>query len=88
MNCGCPSNKTQEGQFGAVLMFQPHKVAECTREMKKAVNIPVTVKCRLGADDMDKYEDVKKFIEVVSTEGGIEKFIIHARKCILSGLTP
>ena len=56
--------------------------------MIRQVKIPVTVKCRLGADDLDKYEDVKNFIQIVSTEGGVNKFIIHARKCILSGLTP
>ena len=69
-------------------MFNPKLVAECTREMKKQVSIPVTVKCRLGADNFDKYEDVKNFIQVVSTQGGVEKFIVHARKCFLSGLSP
>lgn len=63
-------------------------MAEITSAMKKAVNIPVTVKCRLGVDDVDKYEDVKNFISVVSQQGGVEKFIIHARKCFLSGLNP
>lgn len=88
VNCGCPSNKTRDGCFGAVLMFKPKLVAEITREMNRAVNIPVTVKCRLGVDDLDKYEDVKEFIRTVSQEGGVSKFIIHARKCFLTGLTP
>ena len=88
INCGCPSNKTRDGCFGAVLMFDPKLVAEITRAMQKAVNIPVTVKCRLGVDKMDKYEDVHNFIRVVSHEGGVNKFIIHARKCLLNGLSP
>lgn len=78
INCGCPSNKTRDGCFGAVLMFDAELVARITRAMLEAVNIPVTVKCRLGVDDLDKYEDVHNFINVVSNKGGIEKFIIHA----------
>jgi tRNA-dihydrouridine synthase A len=88
VNCGCPSNKTRDGCFGAVLMFDPQLVARITRSMQKSVNIPVTVKCRLGVDDMDKYEEVKNFIKIVSHEGGVTKFIIHARKCFLNGLSP
>ena len=88
INCGCPSNKTRDGCFGAVLMFDAELVARITRTMLEAVNIPVTVKCRLGVDDMDKYEDVQNFINIVSTKGGVDKFIIHARKCLLSGLNP
>ncbi len=56
--------------------------------MSAAVSIPVTVKCRLGVDDVDKYEDVHRFIKIVSSEGGVTKFIIHARKCLLQGLSP
>jgi len=56
--------------------------------MSAAVSIPVTVKCRLGVDDVDKYEDVHRFIKIVSSEGGVSKFIIHARKCLLQGLSP
>ena len=56
--------------------------------MQKSVSIPVTVKCRLGVDDVDKYENVHNFIKIVSTEGGVKKFIIHARKCLLNGLSP
>ena len=69
-------------------MYEPELVAEMTREMKKAVKIPVTVKCRLGVDEIDRYEDVKNFIDIVSHKGGVEKFIIHARKCFLNGLNP
>lgn len=88
VNCGCPSNKTVVGCFGAVLMYEPETVARITREMQKAVSIPVTVKCRLGVDDMDSYPDVHRFIQTVSHQGGVEKFIIHARKCFLNGLNP
>ena len=88
VNCGCPSSRTTDGCFGAILMFEPKQVAAITREMMKAVSIPVTVKCRLGVDDLDKYEDVKNFINIVSTEGGVSKFIVHARKCLLKGLSP
>ena len=69
-------------------MYDPQLVASITREMAKAVSIPVTVKCRLGLDDLDKYENVKNFIKIVSEEGGVTKFIIHARKCLLQGLNP
>ena len=69
-------------------MFNPKLVADITRTMQKAVNIPVTVKCRLGVDDLDKYEDLHNFIRIVSHEGGVNKFIIHARKCLLNGLSP
>lgn len=88
INCGCPSNKTRDGCFGAVMMFHPKLVAEITRTMQRMINVPVTVKCRLGVDDLDKYEDVHNFIRVVSHEGGVQKFIIHARKCYLEGLSP
>jgi tRNA-dihydrouridine synthase A len=59
-----------------------------TREMMKQVNVPITVKCRLGVDDLDKYENLHNFIKIVSQEGGVQKFIIHARKCLLDGLNP
>lgn len=88
LNCGCPAPKATGSCFGAILMFEPKLVAEITREMNRAVNIPVSVKCRLGVDDLDKYENVKEFIRTVSQEGGVSKFIIHARKCFLKGLNP
>mmetsp|Transcript_88635 Transcript_88635/g.122438 ORF Transcript_88635/g.122438 Transcript_88635/m.122438 type:complete len:144 (+) Transcript_88635:379-810(+) len=88
VNCGCPSAKVKDGCFGATLMFDPPLVAKITAEMRRQVNIPVTVKCRLGADDKDKWEDIVEFIRCVSEEGGVTKFIIHARKCFLSGLDP
>jgi tRNA-dihydrouridine synthase A len=88
VNCGCPSNKTRDGCFGAILMFDPELVAQITSEMRKLVTIPVTVKCRLGVDDKDKWEDVINFIKIVSEKGGVNKFIIHARKAYLHGLDP
>jgi len=88
LNCGCPSQKTINGCFGAQLMFTPELVADICQEMIQTVNIPVTVKCRLGVDDVDKWENIINFITVVSERGGVNKFIIHARKAFLSGLDP
>lgn len=88
LNCGCPSHKTINGCFGAQLMFDPELVARICQECIQNVNIPVTVKCRLGVDDVDTWEDIVKFITIVSEKGGVRKFIIHARKAFLSGLDP
>lgn len=88
INCGCPSEKVQSGCFGAVLMKEPEKVAECVRAMREAVQVPVHVKCRIGVDDEDSYDFVKRFVETVWKVGGCSHFIIHSRKCILSGLNP
>ena len=71
LNCGCPSSRVQEGAFGACLMKDTEKVAECMIAMKKAVSIPITIKCRLGVDDFDTYEFVRNFVEKVSTKGGV-----------------
>ncbi len=87
INCGCPSPKVKEGAFGAVLMNEPKTVADIVAEMKKLVSVPVTVKCRLGVDDHDSYEEVSKFITTVSAAGA-SHFIIHARKAFLNGLNP
>lgn len=88
LNCGCPSQKTINGCFGAQLMYTPELVAEICQEMIQTVNIPVTVKCRLGVDDVDKWENIMNFITIVSEKGGVNKFIIHARKAFLKGLSP
>ena len=69
-------------------MFDPQLVANICQSMIQVVNIPVTVKCRLGVDDVDKWKDILNFITVVSEQGGVQKFIIHARKAFLSGLDP
>ena len=87
LNVGCPSSKVQKGRFGAILMKEPELVAKCISNMKKSVNIPVTVKCRIGVDDMDQDAQLDRFIEQVSFEG-CNTFIIHARKAWLKGLSP
>ena len=87
LNIGCPSSKVQKGRFGAVLMREPELVSKCIYAMKKSVRIPVTVKCRIGVDDMDEDAYLDKFIKEVSFSG-CETFIIHARKAWLSGLSP
>ena len=87
INVGCPSDRVQNGRFGACLMAEPTLVADCINEMQAAVNIPVTVKSRIGIDDQDSYEFLHHFIEHVAS-AGCQHFIIHARKAWLSGLSP
>eukprot|EP00898_Chlorokybus_atmophyticus_P000401 jgi/Chlat1/1361/Chrsp119S01759 len=89
LNCGCPSDRVAgHGCFGAKLMTDPGLVAECTAAMAAATNIPITVKCRIGVDDMETYEELCNFIETVSTRSPVRHFIIHARKAFLKGLSP
>ena len=88
LNCGCPSQKTVKGCFGAQLMLDPELVAKICQQAIQVVNIPFTVKCRLGVDKKDSWEDFVNFIKIVSEKGGVEKFIIHARKAFLKGLNP
>jgi tRNA-dihydrouridine synthase A len=87
LNVGCPSERVQSGNFGACLMARPELVARCVSEMKAAVGIPVTVKHRIGVDDLDTYEDMARFVSVVA-EAGADRFTVHARKAWLSGLSP
>ncbi|GLX78050.1 tRNA-dihydrouridine(20/20a) synthase [Thalassotalea insulae] len=87
INVGCPSDRVQNGRFGACLMAEPELVAQCVSEMQNAVAIPVTVKSRIGIDDMDSYEFLHRFMETVS-QAGCQHFIVHARKAWLSGLSP
>lgn len=87
LNVGCPSGRVQNAQFGACLMKMPGLVAECVAAMKNAVQIPVTVKCRIGVDDLDSYDYFKSFIHLVA-QSGCEVFIVHARKAWLQGLSP
>jgi tRNA-dihydrouridine synthase A len=87
INVGCPSDRVQSGQFGACLMGSPAVVADCVREMRDAVNVPVTVKSRIGIDDHDSYEFLKSFVDA-QAEAGCSKFIVHARNAILEGLSP
>ena len=87
LNVGCPSDRVQEGRFGACLMAEPDLVAEGVAAMRRAVSVPVTVKCRIGIDDQDEDEDLDRFIETVAATG-CSTFIIHARKAWLAGLSP
>jgi tRNA-dihydrouridine synthase A len=87
LNVGCPSNRVQSGRFGACLMRHPTLVAECFYEMSKKVNIPITIKCRIGVDQEDSYEALHDFISVIA-KAGCHVFIIHARKAWLQGLSP
>ncbi len=87
LNVGCPSQQVQLGRFGACLMKEPQLVAECVGAMQAKVRIPVTVKTRIGVDDLDAYDDLAFFINTVA-EAGCRVFIIHARKAWLRGLSP
>lgn len=87
LNVGCPSDRVQNGRFGACLMAEPKLVGDCIATMKAVVTIPITVKSRIGIDEQDSYEELTKFIETVA-DSGCETFIIHARKAWLKGLSP
>jgi tRNA-dihydrouridine synthase A len=87
LNVGCPSDRVQEGRFGACLMIEPALVAECVAAMKTAVKAPVTVKCRLGIDDQDPEQSLFSFALAVKAAGA-EALIVHARKAWLAGLSP
>lgn len=87
LNVGCPSDRVQNGMFGACLMAKPELVAECVAAMKAVTTIPITVKSRIGIDDQDSFEFLLDFITKVK-EAGCETFIIHARKAWLTGLSP
>lgn len=87
LNVGCPSDRVQNGNFGACLMATPEVVAECVNTMKNVVKIPITVKNRIGIDGKESYEDLVAFVKTVS-DAGCEKFIVHARIAILKGLSP
>ena len=87
LNVGCPSDRVQNGRFGACLMAEPELVAECIAAMQSVVSIPVTVKSRIGIDDRDSYEELLKFVSTIASSG-CNDFIIHARKAWLQGLSP
>jgi len=87
LNIGCPSTKVQNGNFGAILMKKPNLVAKCVRAITNKVDIPVSVKCRIGVDDMDEEEDLNTFIKKIK-DAGCRIFIVHARKAWLKGLSP
>jgi tRNA-dihydrouridine synthase A len=87
LNVGCPSDRVQEGRFGACLMAEPELVARCLAAMQAVVSVPVTVKCRIGIDDQDSEADFQRFVDAVA-HAGIRTVIVHARKAWLKGLSP
>ena len=87
LNLGCPSKKVQKNKFGACLMKEPNLVADCLTEMMASCSIPVTVKTRIGYDDVEDYESLKNFIKILK-KTGVKTFIIHARKAMLGKFTP
>ncbi len=87
LNCGCPSDRVQSGAFGAVLMENAALVAACVAAMRDAVQVPVTVKCRIGVDDQDPSEVLPEFIARIIA-AGVERITVHARKAWLQGLSP
>ena len=87
LNCGCPSDRVREGAFGACLMAEPERVADCVAAMQAVVQVPVTVKHRIGIDRREDYEFVHRFVDVVAA-AGCRRFIVHARNAWLDGLDP
>jgi tRNA-dihydrouridine synthase A len=87
LNCGCPSERVQTGSFGACLMAEPALVARCVAAMRDAVDVPVTVKHRIGLDAGQDYGFVRDFVGTVAA-AGCEVFIVHARNAVLKGLSP
>ena len=87
INVGCPSDRVKSGHFGACLMACPDTVAQCLASMQNVVDIPVTVKTRIGIDDQDSYEFLTSFIDPL-VDAGCQKFVVHARIAILDGLSP
>lgn len=87
LNVGCPSDRVQHGNFGACLMARPEVVGECLAAMQEAVEVPVTIKHRIGIDGRESYDDLADFVRIVS-DHGCRIFIVHARIAILGGLTP
>jgi tRNA-dihydrouridine synthase A len=87
LNVGCPSERVQRGAFGACLMAEPALVADCVRAMREAVDLPITVKHRVGIDTIEEYDFVRSFVDQVSAAGA-KTFIAHARNAVLKGLSP
>ncbi|MFO1072777.1 MAG: tRNA dihydrouridine(20/20a) synthase DusA [Geminicoccaceae bacterium] len=87
LNCGCPSDRVQRGRFGACLMAEPQRVADCVAAMRAATLLPVTVKCRIGIDDSEEFDFLAAFVAEVAA-AGCGSFVVHARKAWLKGLSP
>ncbi len=87
LNCGCPSDRAADGTFGACLMLDPARVARCVAALRTAVDVPVTVKCRIGVDGRDGFADLLEFVDTVA-EAGAARVTVHARTAVLGGLSP
>tara|TARA_B100000674_G_scaffold429880_1_gene386173 strand:+ start:522 stop:1514 length:993 start_codon:yes stop_codon:yes gene_type:complete len=87
LNLGCPSKKVEKNKFGACLMKEPNLVADCLSKMQSVTKLPVTIKTRIGYDNVEDYENFHKFISIIK-ETGVKTFIIHARKAMLGNFTP
>jgi tRNA-dihydrouridine synthase A len=87
LNVGCPSDRVQDGRFGACLMREPELVAECMAAIRAAVGAPATVKCRIGVDDQDPEESLVRLVDTCAAVG-VSTFVVHARKAWLRGLSP
>ncbi len=87
LNCGCPSDRVQNGMFGACLMAHPQRVADCISAMQDASSLPITVKHRIGIDEMESYDEMLEFVKPIA-DTGCSTFIVHARKAWLQGLSP
>jgi tRNA-dihydrouridine synthase A len=87
LNVGCPSDRVQKGRFGACLMNEPLLVVECVKAMMNAVDIPISIKCRIGVDNNDSFENLQAFVETLAN-AGVTTIAIHARKALLKGLSP
>jgi len=87
LNLGCPSKKVEKNRFGACLMKEPNLVADCLSKMQSATKLPVTIKTRIGYDDVEDYENLHSFISTLKATG-VKTFIIHARKAMLGKFTP
>ena len=87
LNCGCPSDRVQKGNFGASLMLEPKLVAQCVESMQETTDVPITVKHRLGIDNHESYDFVSNFVGTIR-DSGCRTFIVHARIAILKGLSP
>ncbi len=87
LNVGCPSDRVQSGRFGACLMREPERVAECMAAIIAAVSVPATVKCRIGVDEQDPHESLFRLVDLCAA-AGVKTFAVHARKAWLEGLSP
>ena len=87
LNVGCPSDRVQSGRFGACLMLEPERVADCVSAMRQAVSVPVSVKTRIGVDTRDSYDELVHLVALLQ-DVGLERLIVHARKAWLQGLSP